>query len=231
MKIVAIKFLSLMAFGFLLGLSPASAGTYSVDFDVPSSENTPGENVTVMGSITTSCDSCDLTSADITSWLFNITGTFSGIVSGTNANVSGSNDPGPGSLIASGGFITLNLAAPGDTSFSESGAVVADIRFNGVGVYISIYSVPGYADNLLPFPYTVATEEVSSSSATPLPAALPLFGTVLGVGGLFGWRRKRKSQSVAAWAKKALAGEYGRAAESGLSFDGRQYSGMSAFGS
>ena len=29
-------------------------------------------------------------------------------------------------------------------------------------------------------------------ASTPLPAALPLFGTVLGVGGLLGWRRKRK---------------------------------------
>jgi hypothetical protein len=35
-------------------------------------------------------------------------------------------------------------------------------------------------------------------SATPLPVALPLFGTGLGAFGLFGWRRKRKAQVVAA---------------------------------
>ena len=35
-------------------------------------------------------------------------------------------------------------------------------------------------------------------STTPLPAALPLFATGLGAMGLFGWRRKRKAQAVAA---------------------------------
>ena len=34
--------------------------------------------------------------------------------------------------------------------------------------------------------------------ATPLPAALPLFATGLGVMGLLGWRRKRKAQTLAA---------------------------------
>lgn len=34
-------------------------------------------------------------------------------------------------------------------------------------------------------------------SATPLPAALPLFATGLGAMGLLGWRRKRKAQAVA----------------------------------
>ena len=34
--------------------------------------------------------------------------------------------------------------------------------------------------------------------STPLPAALPLFATGLGAMGLFGWRRKRKAQAVAA---------------------------------
>ena len=31
-----------------------------------------------------------------------------------------------------------------------------------------------------------------------LPAALPLFATGLGAMGLFGWRKKRKAQAVAA---------------------------------
>lgn len=35
------------------------------------------------------------------------------------------------------------------------------------------------------------------TSATPLPAALPLFATGLGALGLLGWRRKRKAQAVA----------------------------------
>jgi PEP-CTERM motif-containing protein len=36
------------------------------------------------------------------------------------------------------------------------------------------------------------------ASATPLPAALPLFASGLGAMGLFGWRRKRKASSIAA---------------------------------
>jgi hypothetical protein len=37
-----------------------------------------------------------------------------------------------------------------------------------------------------------------SSTATPLPAALPLFTTGLGALGLLGWRRKRKASAIAA---------------------------------
>ena len=33
-------------------------------------------------------------------------------------------------------------------------------------------------------------------TATPLPAALPLFATGIGGLGLLGWRRKRKAQAV-----------------------------------
>jgi hypothetical protein len=35
-------------------------------------------------------------------------------------------------------------------------------------------------------------------TATPLPAALPLFATSLGGLGLFGWLKKRKAQALAA---------------------------------
>jgi hypothetical protein len=38
----------------------------------------------------------------------------------------------------------------------------------------------------------------SSPAVVPLPAALPLFATGLGAMGLFGWRRKKKAQAVAA---------------------------------
>ena len=39
-----------------------------------------------------------------------------------------------------------------------------------------------------------ATFNITPVSATPLPAALPLFATGLGALGLLGWRRKRKAQ-------------------------------------
>jgi hypothetical protein len=44
----------------------------------------------------------------------------------------------------------------------------------------------------------VLIRQISMSAATtPLPAALPLFASGLGVMGLFGWRRKRKAQAAA----------------------------------
>lgn len=42
------------------------------------------------------------------------------------------------------------------------------------------------------------TLDVVSPTATPLPAALPLFAGGLSVLGLFGWRRKRKFSAIAA---------------------------------
>jgi hypothetical protein len=36
-----------------------------------------------------------------------------------------------------------------------------------------------------------------TTTVTPLPAALPLFATGLGVLGLLGWRRKRKAKAFA----------------------------------
>jgi len=40
--------------------------------------------------------------------------------------------------------------------------------------------------------------DFTAMSATPLPGALPLFATVLGGMGLFGWRRKRKNAAAIA---------------------------------
>jgi hypothetical protein len=38
--------------------------------------------------------------------------------------------------------------------------------------------------------------QIETVAATPLPAALPLFATGLGVIGLFGWRKKRKLAQI-----------------------------------
>jgi hypothetical protein len=37
---------------------------------------------------------------------------------------------------------------------------------------------------------------VVTLSAVPIPAALPLFGTGLGILGFLGWRRRRQAQAV-----------------------------------
>jgi hypothetical protein len=44
----------------------------------------------------------------------------------------------------------------------------------------------------------VVATDVGVVGTTPVPAALPLFATGLGALGMFGWRRKRKAQAVAA---------------------------------
>jgi hypothetical protein len=41
------------------------------------------------------------------------------------------------------------------------------------------------------------TVTISAVTATPIPAALPLFATGLGTLGLLGWRRRRKAQVIA----------------------------------
>jgi hypothetical protein len=49
----------------------------------------------------------------------------------------------------------------------------------------------------------IATAVIQTGNdITPLPAALPLFAAGLGVMGLFGWRRKRKSAAATPWRKK-----------------------------
>ena len=52
------------------------------------------------------------------------------------------------------------------------------------------YSKEGY-----PYPDFITASWSGSGTflVTPLPAALPLFGTGLGMMGLLGWRRKRKA--------------------------------------
>jgi hypothetical protein len=57
-----------------------------------------------------------------------------------------------------------------------------------------VLSDPGY----LLTQNSEAAFEFGTVSATPLPAALPLFGTGLAALGVLGWRRKRKSAAIAA---------------------------------
>jgi hypothetical protein len=49
--------------------------------------------------------------------------------------------------------------------------------------------------------------DASASAVTPIPAALPLFATGLGVMGLLGWRRKRKATAAAAFSAGGDAGK------------------------
>src|SRR5262249_46386288 len=57
---------------------------------------------------------------------------------------------------------------------------------------------------LLGVPSFQAVAAPYNPTATPLPAALPLFATGLGVLGLFGGRRKREAPALAACRKKKI---------------------------
>jgi hypothetical protein len=56
---------------------------------------------------------------------------------------------------------------------------------------------PGFDPSGYSFIFSDGVGNGPAASATPLPAALPLFATGLGAMGLLGWRRKRKAQATA----------------------------------
>ena len=86
----------------------------------------------------------------------------------------------------------------------DVGRAIFDTNYTGPGNYLATYTasgsiigalggLPGYTGPgiSLYFPYSFIGS--ASVLVTPLPAALPLFATGLGVLGLLGWRRKWKT--------------------------------------
>ena len=178
------KLLGLLAILPLLGLSPANAVefTYAVDYMIG------GDTVT--GSITTTCDNCILSTADVSSWNFSVPA-LSLSMSGTAPTVaSGDLDVTPSAIIWSpGGLITFFFDGPNGC-----------IDFDGLacgGSSPFAYDADALSRNNGAFIRSFAPGALAIATATPLPAALPMFGTVLGVVGLLGWRTKRKAQAVA----------------------------------
>jgi hypothetical protein len=103
-----------------------------------------------------------------------------------------SHDDGVSLFVAGTETTTCSIAScPGDllpTSAAQPTTAIASSVNIGPGTYDLWYAEV----NGLP-----AVLE-ATSTATPLPAALPLFATGIGGLGLLGWRRKRKSQAVVA---------------------------------
>lgn len=75
------------------------------------------------------------------------------------------------------------------------------ITFNQLDVRSIVLTFTGGSINHYGDGRTAAWYEVSDITynlqPVPLPAALPLFGSVLGIGGLLGWRRRRKAAALA----------------------------------
>lgn len=193
------KLLGLMVVIASLGLSPARGSTYSVDFSIPKSAVTPDEAVVVTGTIVTDCDSCTLGPSDFTSWSFTVTGTMNGTFSGGPLTVS-TYFAGTSPLSANAGVITYSPNASGALEFLfVTGGAENDELIAGIGELVAEVDCLGCeAYTTPPSNLQFATETVSS--ATPLPAALPLFGAGLGLMGLLARRGKRNSAGAIATA-------------------------------
>jgi hypothetical protein len=113
---------------------------------------------------------------------------------------------GPDSILDAVRITVTGPVAPGvyDIPFPATGysaAInVAPYPYLSVGFFAALGDVPDpltrvtieYAD------FVSSTVTGYADPVTPLPAALPLFGSVLGIGGLFGWFRKRKASTAVA---------------------------------
>ncbi len=180
--------LGLFAVAPLLGFTPANANTlYTYDVSLTTTIGA-GVPETVGGTIVTTCDNgCALNSGDISSFNLSVTGTYDGVIAGTEADAS------PQPLTANSTNLVFSSAAgynlfqdPSGSSITfTSGDVVLDVVVNGV-------SHTSYLIQAMPF------DIANSAAATPLPAALPLFATGLGAMGLICWRRKRKNTAAIA---------------------------------
>lgn len=92
-----------------------------------------------------------------------------------------------------GGLLVGSKSVFGASRFGEGEFYDLSVNFSSIR-RVEIYQILNIDDDdgviLDNFQFTPVSQ-------TPLPAALPLFATVLGVGGLIAWRRKRKAAALA----------------------------------
>lgn len=196
------KFLiSVAAASTMLTLPAAHASTYNWTYTSPSSSDTAS------GTLTTGTS--DNGGFDVTA----ITGTYTGsgvvdaitglITPGTccssdidkaaNDNIVFPDLNGGGVRPGSGGY--LDTAGLGFSISDSNFTTWVDLYFRVTpGQYDVLLGSSGNENGLL---QSVGTFNLVPVAATPLPPALPLFSAGLGALGLFGWRRKRKTQAVA----------------------------------
>lgn len=156
-----------------------------------------------------------LTSYDATaSTIFNITGssTYSGTLtidtvggSLTAADVVVSTPPDFTNILSSNQGATDFVVSISDGTTSPGPILTLSIDDGGTlvgfaGGIIDAATLIGGCDltsgECRGIPQTLGSADLSAeTTATPLPAALPLFATGIGGLGLFGWRRRRKAQA------------------------------------
>ena len=179
------KLLGLMASIVLLGLSPANATTYPYTYDFNFSVGTTA----VTGYLMTDTDSSlALAQSDYGPWSIKMGGiTYSSATGGTVAAITNY------VFEVSPTELTFNGAQNGRTAFSEG---TWELQFTGglMNWFLGTSEQTSQDEDGKAF----LLGDMATTSTTPLPAALPLFGTVVGIGGLLSWRRKRKSTLAAA---------------------------------
>jgi hypothetical protein len=89
-------------------------------------------------------------------------------------------------------------ATNGELSFLFTGSDPIYLSYASLGGCVSLgCGSSGTTIEVLSFQFGARSGIGTIGTATPLPAALPLFATGLAGLGLLGWRRKRKAQAVA----------------------------------
>lgn len=144
-----------------------------------------------------------ITGADPLSGTFDVVG---GVITSVDLFVNGSAFTQEDTSAASGSnwqLDVVNKAAGLDITFTPSFDLTHKTDLTGLigGTIISwdLFSLnPAQCE--APCNLPTGTGGTISPSATPLPAALPLFASGFGVMGWFGWRRKRKHATALATA-------------------------------
>ena len=172
------------------GLAAATATSYATTFDVSGTFATG----TLGGTINIDVTNNTVTSADVTA-----SGTSPATIGPFTIidNVVEYPSPPTANLLyialsdAPSNFDTLVLFLPTSTLTGYSGGELCS------ATYTCSLSAQTYLE---PAGTTGLFEDLTSGSltATPLPAALPLFATGLGAIGLIGWRRKRRNAATPA---------------------------------
>ena len=175
------KLLGLLAFVSVLGLSPANASTYNVNFNI-------GAGNSVTGTMVTDCDTCVLNPINFISWSFMLNGGLGISSSAVGASIVLS---GISPLSATSGVI-VDAPIPGMDYIQFFNPGINYLNFYAAltnGNYIT-YNISGPS----PIIWIANGQTLELATiVTPLPAALPLFATGLGVMAYLAKRRKRKS--------------------------------------
>lgn len=171
--------LSSLVAGFALGLFfTSSDATASTVFNITGSSTYSGTlTIDTVGGSLTAADIVLSTPPDFTNILSSHQGATDFVVSISDGTTS----PNP--------ILTLSLDDGGTLVGFAGGTIDAATVIGGCDLT---------SEQCRGIPQTLGSADLSAeTTATPLPGALPLFATGLGGLGLFGWRRKPRTQFVA----------------------------------